>query len=466
MLLLESENDTKQISVTDFAEMVGISNDIVEKLKKNPVFEINPTKTKPDKLNGGLIAPAGKGSKPYFFVEIKGIVHILRYYKSRVPDKVNPRITTYDPKRVVFEDQLSIYPELDHALFMYALPICQDSPTAQPDWHFRFQNKEKQAVEIRDNAAKISKALALVNNATNAGGLSDGEIMIVAKGIYAQNTGVKVIPNPSQKHKMPIEVRADLTQLIFKDVDVFLDSTDSDVNEFYGMVLDAVDRGIFAVEQSPNSSVKSWYWKSGPKKGNLIVDIQPGQNDFEALKGAIEADPNKYYQFVLKSVKEASGRENIAAVIKANKAQAARPVEPAPVDKPAPTAKSIEAKHAPEPAPADDDLFETYDDEDSENGEADKILGPPDDDEGQANTLDFEHTTNHEFGAAPDLSQKPASFVIPTNFNEAAKLLGSFNNGKFPNQQLNKKFYLEIKAGNITLENLQERAQNILAGMD
>src|SRR6184192_726903 len=424
MLLLESENETRQISTAEFAEMVGISKAVVEKLKKNPVFEINPTKTKPDKLNGGLIAPAGKGSKPYFFHEIDGIMHIIRFYKSRVPDKINPRITTYDPKRVAFEDQLSIYPDLDHALFMYALPICADSPTAQLDWHFRFQNKEKQAIEIRDNAAKISKALALVNNPVNTGGLSDGEIMIVAKGIYAQNTGVKVIPNPSQKHKTVMEVRADLTQLIFKDVDVFLDSTDSDVNEFYGMVLDAVDRGIFGIRQSLNSSVKSWYWEVGALRNKLIVDIQNGQNDFDALKGAIEADPNKYYQFVLKTVKEAAGRENVAAAIKQNKAQAAKAVqaEAQPEQKKPLTAKDIEAKHQQQAVPEEEE-FETYDDEENENGEADEILGPN----------DIEQEAE---GGEPDIFKKAESYVIPKNFNEAAKLLQSFNNGKFPNQQL------------------------------
>lgn len=438
MLLLENGDDAKQITVEKFAQLMGIPSDVIEKLKKNPVFEINPQKTRPDKLNGGFIAPAGKGSKPYFFKEIDGITCIIRYYKSRVPDKVNPRISTYDPKRVMFEDMLSIYPELDLAMFMYCLPTCADSPNPVKDWHYTFQNKEKKAIGIRDNAAKISKALALVNNEEANGGLSDNDILLTAKGIYAQNTGVKVIPNPSQKNKTVIEVRADLTQLIFKDVDLFLDSADSDVNEFYGMVQDAVDRGIFIIKQSPNSSVRSWYWEGGSQSGKLITDIPSGQNDFDMLKAAIEADPNKYYQNVIKALAETKGRESMASFLKSEKAklqvQAQAPKAAAP-----PKNKLSQADFVPEGA------NNLIDDEE----EKDEFVEPPADNFDENDAID------------------PGSqFEMPTSYNELGRIVQAFNGGKFV-QSVNKQVWDlvkdQMKENTLTIDLLKQTIDEVLA---
>lgn len=441
--------------------MMAIPADIYKKLELSPVFEINPQKTKPDKLNGGLIAPAGKGSKPYIFVERDGITKIVRYYDSRVPDKVNPRISTYEPKRVTFEDQLSIYPKFDHALFMFCLGCCKDSPLNEEktvfDWHYSFQNKEKKAIGIRTQAAKISKALALVNNEIENGGLSDNEIVLTAKGIYAQNTNgsARVIPNPSQKNKTVLEIRADLTELIYKNVDLFLDSADSDVNEFYGMVLDAVDRGIFEVKQSPNSSVRSWYWNGGSQNGKLISDIPAGQVDFDILKGAIEADPNKYYQNVIKALAETKGKENMADFLKKERAKMSpREYERQIMQSPVPNmGKDPVRPAAPDPSPAaaiqDEQFDEVIIDEDDEN---DAISGPD------------EHIEDNEPGidVNPMAEGKDPVFVMPEKFNDTTKLLRSFNGGVFPPQNLNKIWYDKIKAGEITQENMKEQADLIL----
>lgn len=449
MLLLEDGDNAKQISPKDFADMMNIPADIYKKLELSPVFEINPQKTKPDKLNGGLIAPAGKGSKPYIFVERDGITKIVRYYDSRVPDKVNPRISTYEPKRVTFEDQLSIYPKFDLALFMYCLSCCKDSPLNEEktafDWHYSFQNKEKKAIGIRTQAAKISKALALVNNETADGGLSDNEIVLTAKGIYAQNTNgsARVLPNPSQKNKTVLEIRADLTELIYKNVDLFLDSADSDVNEFYGMVLDAVDRGIFEVKQSPNSSVRSWYWNGGSQNGKLISDIPAGQVDFDILKGAIEADPNKYYQNVIKALAETKGKENMADFLKKEKAKMS-PMEHERQVMQSPVPNMAKEPVRTPPPPPSENLMK------SENTK--QITGP--------DTIIDENEP--VINVNPMAEGKDPVFVMPEKFNDTTKLLRSFNGGVFPPQNLNKIWYDKIKAGEINQENMKEQADLIL----
>lgn len=312
MIFLENGDEVEQISAERLAEIMGIDTTIVEKLRKNPVFEVNPALTKPDKLNGGIIAPAGRASKPYFFKKIGGIMHVIRYADSVVPDKVNPRISTYSPTRLWFYDQLEIVQDFDLALFKYCLPACGDSPEKSQNWHYSFQNKEAKALKTTERAAKIGKALSEIN-----GGMSDADIWLVAKGIYAQNSGHgRVIPNPSAANKTVAEVKADLTELALRDPDLFLNSCDDRINEFYGMVLDAVDRKIFEIRIS--GAVKSWFWNFGPLKDNKICDIPGGANDFDQLRSTIEADPNKYYANVVKAVKDHGGKESLANFIHNN----------------------------------------------------------------------------------------------------------------------------------------------------
>lgn len=443
MLLLENGDEAKQITVEKFAEIMGIEPEMIKRIAKNPVFEINPQKTKPDRLNGGLIAPAGKGSKPYIFREIDGITHIIRYYESRVPDKVNPRISTYEPKRVVFEDQLSIYPKLDLALFMYSLPSCFDSPNHKPDWHYSFQNKEKKATATIDSSAKLSKALAYITNPSDKGGLTDGEILLIAKGIYAQNTASRVIPNPSSKNKTVTEIRADLITLVMRDADLFLDSADSDVTEFYGMVMDAVDRGIFSVRTSSNSNAKGWYWEKGPMKDKFICDIAGGQNDFDMLKSAIEADPNKYYQHLNSTIKQETGKQNLADFLKENKAQKATTAAPADTRQQSKAdVKPKKIDTAPEKKQQIEYDFEEQDDIN------DDILPP-----NQNNDLD-------------DAIDAEPQFELPKNYNELSAFVKNFNGGKFV-QAVNKQVWDRVKDKiadeTLTFEFLKQNIDEVLA---
>jgi len=333
-------DDHRQISTDDLAKMMSIDKKIIEKLKKNPVFEINPKLTKPDKLNGGVIAPAGKLSKPKIFVKVKkstanpngvittdidGLTVELRYAMAIVPDKLNHRISTYEPKRLVFYDQLDIVPNLEEALFKYILPACKDSPIADKrNWYYSFQNKEAAALAVNEKGQNMAKALAYISNAPDKGGLTDNQILLIAKGLYATNRNPAIIPNPSAHNKTIEEIKADLITLVLKSAEMtelFLNSCDDDVNEFYGMLLDAVDRGIFGIRRGSSANNRGWYWESGPNKGEFITDIGPGVVEFDALKAAVEANPNAFYMPITKAVTEASGKQNIKDFLKANKMQ-------------------------------------------------------------------------------------------------------------------------------------------------
>ena len=83
LLRHDGENET-QITAEAFAEIFGVSNQVFEKIMKNPVFEINPRLTRPDKLNGGFIAPAGKRTRPIIQHKIKGITNKFQIGRAHV----------------------------------------------------------------------------------------------------------------------------------------------------------------------------------------------------------------------------------------------------------------------------------------------------------------------------------------------------------------------------------------------
>lgn len=329
-------NDHRQITADDLATIMGITPEIVRKIKKNPVFEVNPKLTKPDKLNGGVSAPAGKGNKPVIYVkvgpatkdapwgvrtdkDIQAKTLKLRFCDSIIPDRDNVNYFTYEPKRLNFYDRLEVIPNnIERALFFYCLPACHNSPvTDKRNWYYMFQDKESKAQIDVDKATSISKAFALINNGIGNGGLSDASLMLVAKGLYTLNSGSKLIPNPSAKNKTILEVKADLINLAYKDPQLFLNSTDDDVNKFYGMVMDAVDRGIFAIRSAGKQ--KTWFWEKGPEKGQSICHVVGNDSDFNQLKSAIEANPNAFYANITRAVSEAQGIDNVALFMKNQK---------------------------------------------------------------------------------------------------------------------------------------------------
>lgn len=448
MLLQHDGKEEKQITVEEFAAIMGISETILEKIKKNPVFEINPRKTKPDKLNGGTTAPAGRSMRPLIQRKIGGITFKFRYATSVIPDDVNPRKSTYEPKRLMFMDDSAIYKELEEAVFIYALPTCMDSPNPDRDWHYRFQNKEKEALQVTERAAKIGKCLTMIN-----GGLSDTDVILVAKGIFAQNSGqVQVIPNPSARNKTLAEVRADLTTLALKDPDFFLANADNDINTFYGQMFDGVDRGIFEVRTGA-ANVRAWYWNAGPKKDDKIAEIKPGQKDFDVLRMTIEANPNAYYDTLVKSIQQASGKENMAQFLAKKKAEGNQTSDlvlksevtisnPNGEQIPAGTGYKSEGQEQPPFIPGDGDEIEDLGDEYM------KVPG-----------LDLSTLQNPlEQGKAKEL----APFVLPVSFEESNVLLASFNAGKKANGAKNGPFWKMVKEGKVNAENVAVIAGQVL----
>lgn len=433
---MDDGKSEEQIPAKEFAKLFGVPDRIMEKLEKNPVFEVNPKLTKPDKLNGGTTAPAGKRTRPIIRHKIKGITHTFRLASSVIPDKVNPRISTYEPKRVAFMEQLDIFPELEQALFMYVLPCCGDSPIAELSWHYRFQNKEKEALQITDKAGKIGKALTMINTS-----LSDQDIILIAKGIYAQNTGERaIIPNPSAKHKTLPEIKADLTTLALGDPDFFLANADNDVNQFYGMMFDGVDRGIFEIRNGSHG-VRSWYWNYGPKKGEAIAEIKSGQKDFDVLRATIEANPNQYYDTLVKSIQQAAGKDNLAQFMSQKKAQGDRLSDQPPV-KVATSAVRTQEKpplHVPS-IPEPEDAFTEDEDEIREL-------------DAEENTFEVDNT---------DEEDVPVAFTLPATFNEACNLLGTYNGGRKAFGDKNGYFWRAIKEGRVNQENIAAIAAEAL----
>lgn len=403
MLQLSNGSTTEQIDAKRLAQIMGIPDDIFDKLEKNPVFEINPSLCKPDKLNGGVIAPAGKSSKPVFSIKKDGLTWTIRYYTAEIPDKINPRITKYEPVRVKFEDKLAIYPELDLAVFMYCMPSCADSTLAMPNWWYTFQNKEKKAKTVTDRAGKIGEALVLINK-----DLSDHDILMIAKGLYAQNREMKVIPNPSAKNKTIGEIKADLTTLAMSNPDLFLTAADSDINEFYGMVLDAVDKGIFKVRVSPNQ-VKSWYWEVGPLKDSPLTDISPAQNDFDALKSYIEADPNRVFGTLTKAHQQLSGQQNMENFFKDIKREKNEYLKKGILN----------------------DMQEEI-----------NRVNPP-----------VVNTGGHT--EAPPIK-------LPASWNDAISVFTEFNDNKRPEPKVLGKFWEGVKDNSITAENIREKLSELL----
>lgn len=408
MISITDGKKEEQITAEQFAKIMGIPDDIFKKLERSPVFQINPTKTRPDKLNGGVTAPAGKASKPVIKMKINGLMQTIRYYTTATPDPINERITKYEPNRLFFMDTLSIYPELDEALFVYCLPACQDSPVADKvNWHYSFQNKEKAAIQITERGGKISKCLALIN-----GELNDEDIMLIAKGMYAQNSGQqhKVIPNPSAKNKTIAEVKADLTTLALNDPDFFLVNTDNDINKFYGMILDSVDREVLKVRKN-GQGIRTWYWEEGPLKNEAIVDIKGGTNDFDALRSAIESNPNKYYDAVIKTLQQVSGKASLAQHINKVKADEAKAQQ-----------------------------------------------------SGTQQTQPVVTSGTEEEFMSKAFEEKEAVFVAPKTFEDSNKLLASVNGGKRAHQSHNGEYWSKYgKTGLLTAENYRQVASEVLA---
>src|ERR1700749_501781 len=117
-IYIKEGNDHRQITADDLAKMLKIEAKTLDKIKKNPVFVINPKRVRPDKLNGGFIAPAGKGSKPKINVKVKvsptnpnGVISTdvtgtiektIIYAISITPNPVDERLFAYEPRRLIF----------------------------------------------------------------------------------------------------------------------------------------------------------------------------------------------------------------------------------------------------------------------------------------------------------------------------------------------------------------------------
>lgn len=254
-----------KVTVDDLVTMYNIP---IDKLRKAPVFEINPIYKVPDKLNGGFKVPVGNSFDAVFFGRNRKTGHTdeLRFVLSKTASRVGDKlIDVYDPKKVVFRGDAVLKTDIEEAIYFWLHPKNKTSPFRSPKttkpWRYIFVDNEAVANQVIESIRILTEAL------NHAGSLSGRTKVIMAKGLNIQ----------SVENMEPYQLTAALLNKAKENPALYMEKVAKNDTLFDGMIQDAIDKNMFISKDT--SGLKSWFWNAGPNNGEKIVDVTGGVQD-------------------------------------------------------------------------------------------------------------------------------------------------------------------------------------------
>jgi len=302
MLLLRksSEKEFQDIDPVDFAEEFKIP---LKKLIKTPVFNLTEAKKiKKPGQSKEISVPAGRSDRASFFFKKDNITYEIRYAESaNNVEKGDKYVVEYEPRSVVFKGGIQFMdPEnLDLLVFTYVLPTCSDSPFRTAGMnppHYEFVDKEKASQKEMEGFGEFSKAISTIS------GYTGDPLRILAKAFNI--TGTDVMED--------VEVQSELAKIAQNSSlggpTAFNKKAGSQVHLFKGIVLNAVDKGIFILKG--NAMGEYWMWNSGDLKGQRVVQVfDNGVAKIEVLQAFISENMQEYYSILINAMKSQSASD-------------------------------------------------------------------------------------------------------------------------------------------------------------
>lgn len=293
--------DKLQVTHDKIARTLGIDLDY-EKIIKRPVFDIIASRLIKDPANGPNAKRSRKGvdfPSHFVFRDEKGKSMEIRYATGRTPNPATEgRTELFAPRMLSFEGESElIADDPDKALFFFlhfynSVSPCRSTTTRQPvEW------------EYVDNVARANARIANIGKKREAMLLADtlegDALMIVAKGLRIH--GVSAMDE--------LAVKAEILEYAIQKPEEFLSKANSQVNQIEGLIIDAIDKGIFVMGDEYGQ--KSWRWAKGTHEGETIVQFAEGQKDANtSLINHIQQDINKYLPVLINISKTINIKKN------------------------------------------------------------------------------------------------------------------------------------------------------------
>lgn len=276
--------DDVQKSPQEVADQFGVD---LKKITKYGIFEINPKKKRPDRLNGGFRTPAGKNLICSFWTinPITGKSCNIRYAETLNPKQVGTSvINEYQPKKILFPgEEFIMILEPGKALFFFLSKDCLDSPfyVKGKPFYFYLQDKEKEARLRVESKGRLYDAIAAIKE------MSTDKMRTLAKGI-----GIPGVDKMDDDYLLIDALQASAE----KDPNKFVQDAKSKNTEFYGTIQNLIDKNSILFKNL--NGIDRWYWGAGPLVDQEITHVQAGQNAFEALKEFIVNNAQQYYKMI------------------------------------------------------------------------------------------------------------------------------------------------------------------------
>lgn len=292
----------KPVNLSELGNALGIELPLAL-IKKKPLFEINPALVIKDPANGPNATKCRQAMEfPCAFnTQFKnGDALEIRYCLTRTPDaKTHGATEKYTPRVCEFEGRAEyITDDLDKAVFFWLHFYNKTSPFRKPDQPFEYE-----LVDDETKAKALIEALTLRGKAaTHAAGLHGEQLLIIAKGMGLQ----------SVNSTDPMMVKAQLMQFASDQPAEYLHKAESNVTHINGLIVDAIDKGIFLMDNQFNA--KRWRWGEGVRKGELLVEFSNNVPDHnQALITHVSQHIQEILPVLMETVKSFNGKKNVEA---------------------------------------------------------------------------------------------------------------------------------------------------------
>lgn len=223
-----------------------------------------------------------------FYAEDKnGITHEIRYAasKSNVRDRETKKvIEKYSPKKVQIDGDTTIVTKADFAAFLLLNKKNRQSPFRNPEDVWSYELVDKQA-----NAKKVVGTGDLMRQALNHANSAQGkDLKLLAKGM-----GIDGVDEMTD-----LEIQGELTTLALNDAKSYLDKVGKQTTKMDGRIYDAIDKGIFKLDQT--FGTPKWLWAKGENKGQLVCEVTNGSIPAQQfLSTYIKGNLNNFYAQII-----------------------------------------------------------------------------------------------------------------------------------------------------------------------
>lgn len=277
----------------------------LDKIKKKPLYEINPALIFKDYYNGPGATKTRQAMEfpTYFRAKLSNGENVeIRYCTSRTPDrKTHGQTEIYTPLAVEFEGKAEfIADDEDKALYFWLHFFNKTSPFRKSGTHFEYELVDDDA-----KANEIIESLTLRSKATShASSLSGDEMIIIAKGMKIAGASAME----------PMMIKAQLMQYASDKPGEYLTKAESTVNHIHGLVYDSIDKGIFILDTIYNT--KRWKWAMGAKIGEVIVEISANiPDEREALINHVSLNIQEFLPVLINTSKTINAKSNLEKAV-------------------------------------------------------------------------------------------------------------------------------------------------------